>query len=175
MQRDLFSEDRGGWITDAALLERLVAERMEREAEAIRAEGWRWVAIGQEAQSAGMEHAAGSGRARWPCRRRTKHGADELASRYDELAEEHNGSAEDLPDDVAAELDRIESRACGSGRQTGGVPGSPRTWAGRAWSLTLAADGSHCGLSAAMCGRRTRHSPSRSHAGRGRHRGERHR
>ena len=39
VQRDLFSEDRGGWITDAALLERLVAERMEREAEAIRAEG----------------------------------------------------------------------------------------------------------------------------------------
>ncbi len=45
VQRDLFSEDRGGWITDAALLERLVAERMEREAEAIRAEGWRWVTV----------------------------------------------------------------------------------------------------------------------------------
>jgi hypothetical protein len=40
VQRDLFSEDRGGWITDVALLERLVAERMNREAEAIRAEGW---------------------------------------------------------------------------------------------------------------------------------------
>jgi len=58
VQRDLFSEDRGGWTTDAALLERLVAERMEREAEAIRAEGWRWVAIGPEAQAAA-----------WNCRR----------------------------------------------------------------------------------------------------------
>lgn len=33
----------------------------------------------------------------------------ELASRYDELAAEHNGSADDLPDDVAAELDAIEA------------------------------------------------------------------
>jgi len=39
VQRDLFSEDRGGWITDVALLERLVAERMEREADVIRTEG----------------------------------------------------------------------------------------------------------------------------------------
>lgn len=46
MQRDLFSEDRGGWITDAALLERLVSERMKRESETIRAEGRRWVGIG---------------------------------------------------------------------------------------------------------------------------------
>jgi hypothetical protein len=51
VQRDLFSEDRGGWIADPALLERLVAERMEAAAEAIRSEGWRWVAIGQDAQA----------------------------------------------------------------------------------------------------------------------------
>ena len=52
VQRDLFSEDRGGWVTDPALLERLVAARMESEAATIRAEGWRWVAIGPEAQAA---------------------------------------------------------------------------------------------------------------------------
>ncbi len=108
VQRDLFSEDGGGWIADAALLERLVAERMEREAEQVRAEGWAWVAIGPDAQ-------AGAWRCRrvWPRKvaptpeddaRRT-----ELASRYDELAAEHNGSAGDLPDDVAAELDSIEA------------------------------------------------------------------
>ena len=32
----------GGWNTGAALLERLVADRMEREAESIQAEGWCW-------------------------------------------------------------------------------------------------------------------------------------
>ncbi len=108
VQRDLFSEDGGGWIADAVLLERLVAERMEREAERVRAEGWRWVAIGPDAQ-------AGAWRCRrvWPRKvaptpeddaRRT-----ELASRYDELAAEHNGSADDLPEEVAAELDAIEA------------------------------------------------------------------
>ncbi len=108
VQRDLFSEDGGGWIADAGLLERLVAERMEREAEAVRAEGWRWVAIGPDAQ-------AGAWRCRrvWPRKaaptpeddaRRT-----ELTSRYDELAAEHNGSADDLPEEVAAELDAIEA------------------------------------------------------------------
>jgi len=108
VQRDLFSEDRGGWIADAGLLERLVAERMEREAEQVRAEGWRWVAIGPDAQAKA-----------WPCRRvwprkvaptpEDDARRTELANRYDELAAEHNGSADDLPDEVAAELDRIEA------------------------------------------------------------------
>ena len=107
VQRDLFAEDGGGWIEDAALLERLVAERMEREAEAVRAEGWAWVAIGPDAQSQA-----------WRCRRvwpvRVPLSAEDearraaLASRYDDLAAEH-GSSDDLPEAVAAELDRIEA------------------------------------------------------------------
>ena len=108
VQRDLFSEDRGGWIADTALLERLVAERMEREAEAIRAEGWRWVGIGQEAQA-----AAWNLRRVWPDKVALSAEDDarrsELAARHDEIAEQHNGSGDDLADDVAAELDRIEA------------------------------------------------------------------
>ncbi|MEW6017816.1 MAG: ParB/RepB/Spo0J family partition protein, partial [Pseudomonadota bacterium] len=42
---DLFQNDEGGWLQDVALLERLVTERLEREAEAIHAEGWRWVEV----------------------------------------------------------------------------------------------------------------------------------
>ena len=55
----------------------------------------------------------------WPCRRvwprkvapspEDDARRTELASRYDELAAEHNGSADDLPDEVAAELDAIEA------------------------------------------------------------------
>ena len=108
VQRDLFSEDRGGWVADAALLERLVAERMELEAEAIRAEGWRWVGIGQEAQA-----AAWNLRRVWPDKVALSAEDDarrsELAARHDEIAEEHNGSSDDLPEDVAAELDHIEA------------------------------------------------------------------
>ncbi len=139
VQRDLFSEDGGGWIVDAALLERLVAERMEREAEQVRAEGWRWVAIGPDAQARA-----------WPCRRvwprkvaptpEDEARRTELASRYDELAAEHNGSAGDLPDEVAAELDRIEAElAALEAREDVWTPGDVSV-AGAV--LTLAGDGS---------------------------------
>lgn len=42
--RDLFTEDRGGFYEDAALLDRLVLEKLERiAAEVQEAEGWKWV------------------------------------------------------------------------------------------------------------------------------------
>ena len=43
--RDLFEEDGGGWLEDVALLERLVAEKLRAEAEAIGAEGWKWIEV----------------------------------------------------------------------------------------------------------------------------------
>lgn len=41
--RDLFEPDDGGWVSDPALLDRLVAEKLDVEAEKIKAEGWKWV------------------------------------------------------------------------------------------------------------------------------------
>lgn len=41
--RDLFEPDDGGWLTDPALLDRLVAEKLAAIAERIGAEGWKWV------------------------------------------------------------------------------------------------------------------------------------
>lgn len=43
--RDLFQPDHEGYFTDAALLERLVAEKLDTLAETYRAEGWAWVVI----------------------------------------------------------------------------------------------------------------------------------
>ena len=43
IKRDLFSDDRGGWLTDPPLLDRLVVEKLAQQAEVIRAEGWAWV------------------------------------------------------------------------------------------------------------------------------------
>ncbi|MCE6076352.1 chromosome partitioning protein ParB [Agrobacterium vitis] len=40
--RDLFTEDRGGYYDDPALLDRLVLENLEAIAADIRAEGWKW-------------------------------------------------------------------------------------------------------------------------------------
>lgn len=43
--RDLFEADNGGWLQDAALLDRLVVEKLQAEADQIRAEGWKWIAV----------------------------------------------------------------------------------------------------------------------------------
>ncbi|SKA30050.1 ParB/RepB/Spo0J family partition protein [Consotaella salsifontis] len=44
--RDLFTEDRGGFYEDAALLDRIVIEKLERiAAEVQEAEGWKWVSV----------------------------------------------------------------------------------------------------------------------------------
>jgi ParB family chromosome partitioning protein len=43
--RDLFEHDDGGWLQDIPLLDRLVTEKLEKEAETIAAEGWKWIAV----------------------------------------------------------------------------------------------------------------------------------
>jgi ParB family chromosome partitioning protein len=43
--RDLFEGDDGGWLEDVALVDRLVAEKLAREADAVRAEGWKWLDV----------------------------------------------------------------------------------------------------------------------------------
>jgi ParB family chromosome partitioning protein len=59
--RDLFQQDDGGWLRDPVLLDRLVAEKLEREAEVIRAEGWKWLEVATEfpyGHTYGLRHAA---------------------------------------------------------------------------------------------------------------------
>ncbi len=43
--RDLFSKNGEGWLEDVALLDRLVTEKLNAAAEAVRAEGWQWVEV----------------------------------------------------------------------------------------------------------------------------------
>src|SRR5258708_17395350 len=43
--RDLFEQDDGGWLQDPALLDRLVVEKLKAEAEKLRTEGWKWIAV----------------------------------------------------------------------------------------------------------------------------------
>jgi len=45
IMQDLFQQDDGGWLQDPVLLDRLVAEKLQREAGAVRAEGWKWVEV----------------------------------------------------------------------------------------------------------------------------------
>ncbi|WP_116132167.1 ParB N-terminal domain-containing protein [Tropicimonas sp. IMCC34043] len=46
--RDLFQQDDGGWLQDAALLDVMVREKLSEEAETVHAEGWKWVEVDTE-------------------------------------------------------------------------------------------------------------------------------
>ena len=105
--RDLFTEDGGGWLTDVALLERLVGEHTQRAAERVAAEGWKWVAI--DPQTA---RECWRLRRVWPDRvalsEDDEKRRDELAVRWDELEAGYPCGFEDAPEEVKAEAAAIE-------------------------------------------------------------------
>jgi|HubBroStandDraft_1064217.scaffolds.fasta_scaffold00022_65 ParB family chromosome partitioning protein len=62
IMRDLFQHDDGGWLQDPALLDRLVAEKLQAEAETLREEGWKWIAIATDfpyGHAAGLRRISG--------------------------------------------------------------------------------------------------------------------
>ncbi|OIR00522.1 chromosome-partitioning protein Spo0J [mine drainage metagenome] len=106
--RDLFQGDEGGWLHDVALVERLVAEKLKAEAEAIAAEGWKWIEVAPDfpyGHTFGLRQLRGESIALT---------AEEIAARdalqaeYDRLSEEYDG-AEELPDEVDSRLGEIET------------------------------------------------------------------
>ncbi len=105
---DLFQGDDGGWLQDAALVERLAAEQLDRKADAIRAEGWKWIEIAPDFP---YGHTYGLRQLRGEAILLTD---DEVAARealqaeYDRLEEAH-AKTEDLPDDVDQRLAEIET------------------------------------------------------------------
>ncbi|MER9890246.1 ParB/RepB/Spo0J family partition protein [Mesorhizobium sp. M0114] len=104
--RDLFEQDSGGWFQDAALLEQLVFDRLKVDAEAIRAEGWKWV---DAAISFPYGHTSGM--------RRIYAEAQELSAeeieRYDALKAEYDkldvdyAQAKDADEAIEAKLDQL--------------------------------------------------------------------
>jgi len=46
VMRDLFESDDGGWLQDVGLVDMLVTEKLNEEAEAVRSEGWKWIEVG---------------------------------------------------------------------------------------------------------------------------------
>jgi ParB family chromosome partitioning protein len=105
--RDLFDEEHEGYLTDAALLDRLVIEKLESAAEAIRAEGWKWVVIMPKIDH---EKLRGLGRAypeREPPTEEQQAEIENLTAQYEALAEEHG---DEPPEDIAAEIEKLADR-----------------------------------------------------------------
>jgi ParB family chromosome partitioning protein len=60
--RDLFDDAQDGWFDDPALLDRLVAEKLQAEAQALAAEGWKWIEVATDlpyGYSHGLRRLAG--------------------------------------------------------------------------------------------------------------------
>jgi ParB family transcriptional regulator, chromosome partitioning protein len=113
--RDLFTEDRGGYLEDVALLDLLVAARLGREADALRAaEGWKWTEAHLD-----FPHAHGMRRV-YP--REVELSAEdqaalEAARHADHKLSEWHQTTDEIPDHVdvrfcelEAEIDRLEAK-----------------------------------------------------------------
>lgn len=113
--RDLFAEDGGGYFEDAALLDRLAAEKLAGiAAEVQTAEGWKWAEAHID-----YPHAHGL-RRHYPepvdLSAEDQERLDAVQAEFDALNEQYD-SAEELPDDVdekfgelEAEIDRLTER-----------------------------------------------------------------
>ena len=105
--RDLFQPESEGYLTDTALLDRLVAERLEQFATQARAEGWKRVEIQPTAQTWSYGRIAGE--PVMTAKQRTKF--EKLCADKDALTESYS---EEVDDDTAqklcAKIDALEEK-----------------------------------------------------------------
>jgi ParB family chromosome partitioning protein len=106
--RDLFESDDGGWLQDAGLLDRVVAAKLEREAEAVRAEGWNWVEVAPDfpyGHTYGLRRLSGK---EVPLTKKETRARDALKADRDKLEKKY-ADAEEIPEEVDARLGEIET------------------------------------------------------------------
>ena len=108
VSRDLFQGDDGGWLEDPALLDRLVADKLQAEAEAIASEGWKWIEVSVDlpyGYSHGLRRLAGE---QPPMRDEDGAAHAALLAEYRALEEEYSGQDE-YPEEVDAKLGALEA------------------------------------------------------------------
>jgi ParB family chromosome partitioning protein len=105
--RDLFTEDRGGYFEDVALLDQLVMAKLGREANALlEAEGWKWAQVF-------LDYPHSHGLRRTYPQSVDLSAEDQVAlgaaqAEFNSLTEQHE-SAEELPDEVDARFGELEA------------------------------------------------------------------
>jgi ParB family chromosome partitioning protein len=105
---DLFESDDGGWLQDPGLLDRLVAEKLEREAEVVRAEGWKWIEVAPDfpyGHTYGLRRLNGT---EVPPSEEETAARDALKAEFERLEEEY-ADADEFPEEVDKRLGEIET------------------------------------------------------------------
>ncbi|MBV8534879.1 MAG: ParB/RepB/Spo0J family partition protein [Alphaproteobacteria bacterium] len=108
LMRDLFQQDDGGWLQDPMLLDRLVAKKLEREADNVRAEGWKWVEVAIDfryGHTYGLRPILGESVA---MSEEEVAAAEALRAEYERL-EQENSDVDVLPEGIDQRLGEIET------------------------------------------------------------------
>jgi ParB family chromosome partitioning protein len=108
VMRDLFQSDDGGWLQDAGLLDRLVAEKLKASAETIASEGWKWIEV-----AVSFPYDATRGLRELESEPLDLSDEEQatiaaLNAEYQKLEAEYEG-ADELPDEVDQRLGEIET------------------------------------------------------------------
>ena len=109
IDRDLFQPEHAGYITDAALLDRLTAEKLETLANEVRAEGWKWVEILPTADYSDLSKYGRVYPVAVPQTPALRAEMESLQAEQEKIEKAHQ-DAEEYPDDVDARLSDIEDR-----------------------------------------------------------------
>jgi len=106
--RDLFESDDGGWLQEPALLEKLVADKLQQDADTIRAEGWKWIEVAPELP---YGHTYGLRRLRGrevPLTEEETVARAALQVELDQLEAKY-AEADEIPDEVDQRLGELET------------------------------------------------------------------
>ncbi|WP_114391279.1 ParB/RepB/Spo0J family partition protein [Notoacmeibacter marinus] len=106
--RDLFQTDDGGWLQDAALLETMVTEKLNEEAEAIRAEGWKWIEVATDfpyGHTYDLRRIRGEAE---PMSKEEEKTYEALKAEYEKLEDDY-AEADELSEGVDERLGEIET------------------------------------------------------------------
>ena len=107
IMRDLFQGDDGGWLQDVSLVDRLVAERLEREADSVRAEGWKWTEVAPDfpyGHTFGLRQLRGE---QVPLTAEEEATQEALRAEYDQLEEQY-ADLDEIPDHIEQRFAEIE-------------------------------------------------------------------
>jgi ParB family chromosome partitioning protein len=106
--RDLFEHDGGGWLQDPALLDRLVIEKLKAEANKLREEGWKWIAVATDfpyGHTAGLRRLHGQ---RIELTEEETAAHDALQAELDGLEQQY-ADADDVPEEIDHRFAEIET------------------------------------------------------------------